>query len=351
MKYTVKIIVFCVVSLFVCGCTEENNVRTFDMTIHDFEKWDELISVEKYVVLEETENSLLAGVDKCVLADSAIYTFCRRFDKVFKFSFDGKFLSTVSEKGRAKSEYFDISDIAYDRSKSEIVIADSRGLLWYDTAGNFQKRIPLEDCMLLDFCSNGDILSYGRGSRYSVTLLKDKKNIGLRERTGYVFFSHVFYRSQEENMVVSDYGQFYIDKYEDGKLTRAYEFDLGNEALPENMRPQSNPEFDKIDDMDNYFKCLQSACETKKWLYTEFRGPRRSIYKGYVNKENGKVFFGKAPLDEAYGILGTYQDKFYALLYPEYVGENSYMKKFLIENGLQDLNNPILIFLKINEEL
>ncbi len=347
----VKLIVFSVVSFFLCGCTERDNVRTFDMTAHDFEKWDQLVSVEKYVVLEETGNSMLAGVDKCVFGDGVIYAFCRKYDKVFKFSLDGKFLSTVGEKGHAKSEYVNVRDIVYDQKNNRLIIADERGFLWYDSDGRFLKRVPVEGCFLFDLCPNGDILSYIDDDKYSVTVLKDKEKVGIREKTGYVFFSHVFYRSQDENMLVSDYGQFYIDKYEDGKLTRAYDFDLGNEALPENMRPKSSREFDQIDDMDDYFKCLQRACETKKWLYTEFRGPHRSIYKGYINKDNGKVFFGKAPLDEAYAIVGTYQDKFYALLYPEYVGEKSYMKKFLTENGLQDLHNPILIFLKINEEL
>ena len=347
MKKTAKIIVFSIVSFLVCGCTEKDNVRTFDMTAHDFEKWDQLVSVEKYVVLEETENSMLAGIDKCVLGDSAIYAFCRKYDKVFKFSLDGKFLSTVGEKGHAKSEYINISDIVYDQKNHQIVIADERGFLWYDSDGRFLRRVPVEDCFLFDLCPNGDMLSYAHDDKYSVTVLKDKKNIGVREKTGYVFFSQVFYRSQDENMVVSDYGQFYIDKYEDGKLTRAY----GNEALPEEMRPQTFEDLEKVDNMDDYFRCLQGAYETKKWLYTEFRGPHRSIYEGYINKDNGKVFFGKAPRDEAYAIVGTYQDKFCALLYPEYVGEKSHMKKFLIENGLQDLHNPILIFLEINEEL
>ena len=124
----VKVIVFCVVSLFVCGCAKQNNCRTFDMTTHDFDRWDQLVSVEKYIILEETDNSLLFGVDKCVIGDSAIYAFCRKFDKVYKFSLEGKFLSTVGEKGRAKSEYLGISDIAYDQSSGDLVVADSRGL-------------------------------------------------------------------------------------------------------------------------------------------------------------------------------------------------------------------------------
>ena len=347
----VKVIVFCVVSLFVCGCAKQNNCRTFDMTTHDFDRWDQLVSVEKYIVLEETDNSLLSGVDKCVIGDSAIYAFCRKFDKVYKFSLEGKFLSTVGEKGRAKSEYLGISDIAYDQSSGDLVVADSRGLLWYDSSLKFKKRMAMDDVALFDFSSEGDILFYGQDSKYSVTCLKNGKIAGVRDKTGYAFFSDVFYRNQEETMVVSDYGQFFIDRYKGGKLSRIYEFDMGQDALPENMRPQSGPEFEKVDDMEDYFKCLQRASETKTWLYTEFRGPHHCIYKGYINKKSGQVFFGKAPFDEAYGIVGTYQDQFYALLYPEYVGENSYMRKFVVDNGLQDVHNPVVIFLKLNEKL
>ena len=211
--------------------------------------------------------------------------------------------------------------------------------------------MAMDDVALFDFSSEGDILFYGQDSRYSVTCLKNGKITGVRDKTGYAFFSDVFYRNQEETMVVSDYGQFFIDRYKDGKLSRVYEFDMGQDALPENMRPQSGPEFEKVDDMEDYFKCLQRASETKTWLYTEFRGPHHCIYKGYINKKSGQVFFGKAPFDEAYGIVGTYQDRFYALLYPEYVGENSYMRKFVVDNGLQDVHNPVVIFLKLNEKL
>lgn len=351
MKLIMKLLALFIPFFFVCCNNEKNDVRTFDMTSHDFEAWNKLISIEKYVVLEETENSMLAGIDKCVLGDDAIYVFVRKFDKVFKFSLEGDFISTVGEKGRAKNEYINIRDIAYDYKEKKLVIADSRGLLWFDSTGKFQNRLSLDDSWEIDVCKDGNILTYGLNKDFSVRAVRDGKTVGLRKHSSYVFFSGVFYNHQDENMVVSDYGQFYIDKYGDGKLLRKYEFDFGDEALPEKLRPQSSSEFDKVDDMDEYFKCLQCAQETNKWLYVVLRGPHQTIYQGYVNKDKGDVFFGEAPQGDGYGVIGTYHDKFYGLLYPEYVGDNSHVKKFLIENGLQDSHNPILVFLKINEKL
>ena len=142
----------------------------------------------------------------------------------------------------------------------------------------YGRIIPVSNSEYLCFIDTED--------EYSIVLDSPEGIKGLRKSRRFHYVLNPFYEYMGKFRVISDYGDFYIDGYENGELQTLYKINLGNEALPANMLPKTRKEFQTVDNSSNYFKCILDACETKKWICVNLVGPNNEYYVAFLNKED-----------------------------------------------------------------
>ena len=89
---------------------------------------------------------------------------------------------------------------------------------------------------------------------------------GLRKSKRYYWGVNFLVKYKGSIRVVSDFEDFYIDHYEDGKLKILYKIDLCSEVLPDDVLPKTSEEFDAVWNSPEHFKFIGGACEISDWL-------------------------------------------------------------------------------------
>lgn len=354
MKKVFEIIFFAVFIAVVISCGEsKTNVKVFTLNKSDFNDWAGLLNITDSVTLQETDSCIITYADKCILSGDSIYFWDHKVKCVYCFSKEGNIIRKIGNRGRSSSEYIEIKDMLVDKTHSILNIMDDRGILCYDLhTGNFIKRHKLSSPNSVEYerfaiVGEDSFLCFtDNRNKYSIVLDAPEKQIGLRESKRYHFVRKNFFSYDNRLMVLSDYGEFYIDEYIDGKLVPVYEIDLGNKALPDDFCPKTFEEFNIVDSNPEYFKCITEAYETSKWLYLVMVGPNQTYYYAFINKDTGKYVFGR---DMNVVVVGADKESFHALIYPEYLPKESYVWKLIEHQDRQDKRNPIFIKFKINE--
>lgn len=73
---------------------------------------------------------------------------------VMRFTSDGQYMATIGHKGGGPSEYNMVFDIAIDSTKKEVILSDSRKILFYDLTGRFLRNINMESGGQIEFSDN-----------------------------------------------------------------------------------------------------------------------------------------------------------------------------------------------------
>lgn len=105
--------------------------------------WEEISSLEKVVILETTQESLITNIDKLLTLNEKYYIMDWKAKSIFVFDKDGKFISRLSREGGAPGEYRELRDFDIDQD-GNLHILDYRRILVYDPNFNFIKHINLE---------------------------------------------------------------------------------------------------------------------------------------------------------------------------------------------------------------
>lgn len=354
----IKTIALIVASCILVACNsnkdKKKSFQRFKIDKINYCTWANLINVDQLFMLQSEQP--LSMATKCLVGNREIVFWDYKLKSVFLFDTEGNYISNVGRRGNSQSEYTDISDIAYNKDSTIIKILDRKGILNYSARDghfisfeslesqnyNFGKFIPVDDghYLFFDLSNDYSIIDYRQEEKSLVVK-------GLRKNDRFQFCSEHFYRYRGDIRVFSDYGNFYIDSYENGRLSKMFEFDLGSLALPPSKKPYNYENFKKIDENPNYFKCIERIQESDTWLYLNIMGPNQTFYDVLLNKQTSGVFAGKSDMDTALTIIGTENEDFWALLYPDLIKENSYLYHKIcdfIQNGQR---NPILVKVKI----
>lgn len=122
---------------------EDNNLES-DYKISNF------IESVDYVLLETADNCILgAYITKIHFTNDRIFVMDsgEAGSNLCIFDNNGKFISKVSSKGRAKNEYLSLANVMFDDLNKELLIysaADER-ILYFDFQGNFIKDLQLDE--------------------------------------------------------------------------------------------------------------------------------------------------------------------------------------------------------------
>ena len=338
-----------------CGGGTSSDVKEFKLEKTDYKDWAKLLDVMSAVQLQENDSCLMSHAQKCIFTDKCIVFSDYKAKKIYTFSYDGKFIRQIGSLGHSASEYMRIADICMNDDNTQVMVLDDRGVVCYDVNnGKFVERkkfLSSDPQNYLSFTSLGKsdfLCSTNNGNDNSIVLDSPKGILGLRKSKRFHFGLNYFYKYNENTRVVSDFGDFYIDNYEDGKLKMLYKIDLGSEALPDDILPKTYEEFDAVWNFPEHFKFIGGACETSDWLYLEPCGLKLKDYIAFINKRNGKYAFGRIYPDLGFGITGAMDNYFYALIYPEFAEQGSFGRKILEKYNITK-SSPVVVKLKLNE--
>ena len=339
------------VLIFLVSCTNvTDNFKTIKIDSADFSNWEELLEITDIVPLEEDSCYLISIADKCIFSKDYLFLSDYKTKKIYKYSKNGNFLGTIGKRGHAKNEYTDILDMWLTDNDSTLVILDTRSLLFYCTrTGEYRKTVRNKNYDYERFAiqNDGNILFVpdidGKASIISDGIDGVKE---IRERKRVPFIVNTFYNFENTCRVVSDYGDFYIDTYNDGELIKTYSFDFGTMALPEKLSSKTYEEFEKIDSEPNYFKCITQAFETRNILYVKFVGPNQTFYSLFYDKRNNKHVIGPSPQGTGIMIIGADNEYIYGIIYPDYIEDVSIREKIV-----NITKSPAIIKIQIKHEV
>ena len=356
MNKIIKCFLFALLVTVVSCNNAPKDVVVFKLEQHDFKSWNEIMCVESVDTFEQGGGCVLSYADKCVVTDDFVFFDDHKSKAIYQFTKKGEYVRRIGNRGKSKSEYIDIMDCNLDKSGSNILIMDERGMVSYDVVnGKFvgrqkfhsDKSIAYERFIVVG--EDSFLCATNIKNAYSMVLDNPQGETGLRDGTCYPFVVDFFYKYNNTCHVLSDFGRFYIDKYENGHLIRKYEFDLNGEELPEDALPQNYDEFEKVYNDPEYFKCMTEAYESPKWLCAKLDGPKSQEYTAIINKKNGKYAFGA---DFPVNVVGTDGNSFYSLVYPAYLPDDSFMLDVLRKRGVaDDEESPVLLKFSINESM
>ena len=354
-----KRIVLIFASILVIACNNTpHDAREFIIDDFGFNDWDDLLEIVNVVQLSENDSCLLSNAAKCIITENHMLFEDNKSKRLYSFSHDGKYICTIGNIGRAKTEYLRIKDFCVYDNDSSVIVLEERGIVSYSLVnGDYIDRPKLKTSKCNEYgriipVSNSEYLCFiDTEDEYSIVLDSPEGIKGLRKSRRFHYVLNPFYEYMGKFRVISDYGDFYIDGYENGELQTLYKINLGNEALPANMLPKTRKEFQTVDNSSNYFKCILDACETKKWICVNLVGPNNEYYVAFLNKEGEKHICGKNNEDLGFYVTGADGDCFWALVYPEFISAKSWARKILQANMtlVPDNNSPILIKFRINE--
>ena len=352
----VKVLLF--VSIFICiisSCnSSQDEVITYKLDKTDFNDWNSILEITQSTTLESSDTCIITYAAKSLLFEDNIYFWDYKSKSIHCFTKTGYYKHSFGRIGRATDEYVNIKDIWIDKDELTLNILDDRGVVCYGLSdGKFAKRITPASANPNEyqrFAMNGkdSMLCFtDNNNKHSTVLDRPKEQQGIRKGKRFHFVLNPFYTFENNIRVISDYGEFHIDSYSDGKLSKTYKIDLGNNALPDDIRPKTFKEFNIIDNEPKYFKAIYEVHETKDWLYITFIGPKQTYYYAIINKDNGMYAFGKE-LNIIF--IGADSDSFYGLVYPEYLPEKSHVWNIAGFEDKQGTTNPIFVKIKVDKD-
>jgi len=351
-------VLFAVLNINISSCSSgQKQGNVIKLSNIDYTDWNKIMNFTEAIPLDN-DSCVLVAATTCCINNNGIYFCDQKTNKIYLFDKKGKLVNTIGEVGKSNSEYIDIRDMQLSPDNSLVCVLEPRGVVCYDAKnGKFVKRpYRVSDNNLISSkfmpMENDEFLFYNyNNTEKRISYYSNKGNVGILEGKCRGFDSNRFYKYHDKYRVLSDFGEFYIDEFKNGKLTRLYTFDLGDKALPETMFPQDARSFHLVFDMPEYCKFISAVYETSKWLYCQLGGLENSYYNVFINKTDDSYYAG--PSDTSMGMVVVDADDkyFYALVYPDYVQEKSFMDKLLRSKGLSLQGNPILVKFNINETL
>ena len=127
-------------SEYVISVTKENLENVYKGRLSEF------VESSRFIHLEATDESLIVDIKKIRFYDNKIYILDRKNKSgVLVFDMNGKFLSTIGNRGAGPSEFISLMSFVIDKHTNQVILLDSEGrkLLYYTSDGELisEKRL------------------------------------------------------------------------------------------------------------------------------------------------------------------------------------------------------------------
>lgn len=334
--------------------TESPVTYTVDYSDSETFDWFSHMDITEVIPLEFSDSSILSVAKNCIIEKDKILFQDYKQRMVFVFDKAGKYLYSINKLGNGPDEYTDIWDLRTTWNHKEIMINDGHKLLFYNLQdGSYTHHMDLgfnsKDGILFRNCINPEenvFYLWSNNGEYTLYEYKDGELTGLKKRNGYELITKRFSNNyNNEYLVFPDYGEYGIDKINGGK----YLFiDFGKYALPADMRPQKGSDLNKIE-KSHYFKHINNVVESKDGIFISAISPQTNHYEIYIDKKSGNILKGNWDQNAKLNVLQAEDNFFYALVYPEYLQDDSKLKIFLQKYTNGD-DNPLILKFKVTDK-
>ena len=295
----------------------------------------------------------MSYTEDMILCDDGFLLIDMKSSKVMKFGFDGKFLYSSGELGRANNEYLRPLDICLSSDKKQYVLLDETGLLYYNiTDGHFIKKEKIFDKdqywnkLIID--KENNIFGFAPFDKNTMVCISaNNETVPLRKYKCYQSISRKFYIYNDIVHVLPDWGDYSIAYYDNGQLKTKYIIDFGKDVIPQDWAPQTSKEYEEKDHHYNLFRDITEACETNKYLLLMAVGPDNIWYNVLYNKDTGKTYVGSSLKSCGHQIIGAKGDYVYLLVIPHLLKEDSELFDFWKNIDLQGNENPFVVKIRI----
>lgn len=366
--------------------SELKNKRT--VTISD------IASDVRYIPLETDEDNLVSRKPEYYFSDSLI--FVGSDDRLLVFDYTGKFIRQIGKPGRGPGEIDLITSISI-LEKEQIVIVQtnwSRKLMYFSFDGTFIKSISRPpDVFRIQVLNMNQYLFYyacQTGIEEYLYLLSNEKgdtictvdnhfkwenNTGITGMVGYDAF-RPFYKSQNQIFVKSMYNDT-VYTVLNNKITPAYFVDLGTYRLPDELRPEPPQTILKFrrENAKYFFSSVMEA-SGKIFIKTQnYKGliDKNIIYdrkthkgsflvdnsnepSGFINDwDGGPDFWPDENINDKEIFMPITPLSLITMLKEEEFNnrtarfENKKQSLKLLVEKLEELDNPVLMIVKLNE--
>ncbi|MGD9780311.1 6-bladed beta-propeller [Methanomethylovorans sp.] len=153
-------------------------------------RFDEVFSLKKILILEETTNSLLSDIVHIKVHKNNFYVSDNQHVVIYRFSENGKFLNSIGKQGRGPGELLTVLDFQVD--ESTVWAMDLYKFVVFDHEGHFLREYA-KPVISFDFIHDGDsnFLIYNiNSSKWPQIMVKDSLFKTIRS------FSSMHYNQQ-----------------------------------------------------------------------------------------------------------------------------------------------------------
>lgn len=192
MRIYLKIFLFSIL-IASCQATSENKDTEYIMSLEKKKRGSLRFDEVKYILLENTRESMFSDINKLILRQNRFYLLDKRGRrKILCFDISGNFIKSFGNIGKGKGEYIRIKDFDVD-SKGNVYIysSSSKTMIRYDSNGNFVNSHKIDNIL------NGFKVIEDKGFLFALDNSKSA--------------NHSMYRMLLKNGESVDFGKFSID--------------------------------------------------------------------------------------------------------------------------------------------
>ncbi len=354
-----------------------------DLSVAPVSRFSDLVEDVFYLPLQETKHSRIIRMSDLFMDDEHIVVVDEEGQKLVGFDFDGNYLFDVYKKGNANYEYTFMEAAAYDREKNEILVADTKKYIWYDTEGNMVRsyRSVYDYPHSLAILENSGLAIYTEYRNNENSL--NPASLNVLDLDGEL--QHRFLPARTDTrsaLSLGNYSRFngrppHIlfsrsysnDIYELSSASQVnlkYKVDFGTHNFPEDYAETvlTNPELSRKEvrkfEYDNQWaRLFASGLETENFLFIPFHFQKETFY-AYYHKKSGSVKYYHAKEGHDIGGMVAYpmdvkNGYFVSFVSPEELRES--VRQGLVKNPenitrinqIENTYNPVLRFVKLRE--
>ena len=273
-------------------------INKIDIKLEEFKRNLDISSFynAQFIPLELTKNSIIGQIDKIIVHDSLIYVLdIQKAKKLFVFNMQGKFIRSISERGKGNGEYLILTD--FDIAEDKIYIS-SRGdnkMLIFNLNGQCIKDIKFSGFIGIHFKvfeRNKVVTISADGSNKSAIFYdKNGKRSKVISNPGIDFmqYSNPFaFTEFNSNLYTYFAMNDTIYQLVDENLLPKYFIDFGENSIPYNK-------FKNRGMLENYLNSRQWLRLMNFFTFPKYHCieifDRKYFYTFLINKENGNAFY------------------------------------------------------------
>ena len=318
--------------------------------------------VDSVCCVQVDSTYVIGHINEMKMADGCFYLCDKHEGVLYKVDKEGKVLLRLANRGRAKREYYNISDVDVNQCNGDIHVWDavSRRFIVYSNDGTFIKDIPNND-IVRDFAvtNNGDYLiytpDYNGHARRGLWLMDSsgavkKQLVDIDEdfKYGGLYPSYLISLGNNRFGLMGGEDHDYIYEINNDSVVVRYHLDFGC-SIPKELAKRALLNFEnykgRIYTKNNYF-------ENKRWLLfysSNMQQASMSIYDKYENR----LYQISKPEDliqdiALYGRALYMNDSMYVcIIEPNDLSDKEELKRLPIEIGGN--TNPLLVIGKVKQ--